>query len=53
MTSAIEIFNSNGIKYRTVRDNQDDLIVFYIHYEPFEYESTTGTVPAIHQFLPE
>ncbi len=39
MTSAIEIFNSNGIKYRTVRDNQDDLIVFYIHYEPFEYES--------------
>lgn len=39
MTSAIEIFNVNGVKYRTLKDNQDSLIVFYLPYKPFIYEN--------------
>ena len=39
MTSAIEIFNTNGVKYRTVKGNQSNLIVFYLPYKPFKYEN--------------
>ena len=39
MTSAINIFDNNGVKYRTLKDNQDSLIVFYLPYRPFIYEN--------------